>query len=409
MADEKKYTFKTGEEESVVPLIGVLVVLIILVGGALYFILTYQGEGEEPIIPPIIPPADNGVVDGPEPEPEPEPVCDDACHYDLAILNQSVEECKEIENATLLQECYEELADVSLAACLEVEDEELKAFCVRSFAVSNNDIDLCDVLEGEDKEECRKDVDKCIGTEDENLCRALREEDPSQCNSDSDCLLNYSLTMDDADACKHIQNSALKNGCISAVKDTDECHDLELQSQRNYCYQIYAVYSDNYKVCSSITRNSMYHVECLSMFAVSESNHSMCTNDGLTLDNLWSCYTKYALASGDLGGCEAIDKLASTNRFRCAFEYAKKYGNPAACKVVQSLATRDTCYQGAIIYSAENLDPQYCKDVTNFEWRNKCYNEAAKLHDDVSICDEIKEDFARNACISAYNLYKAED
>lgn len=402
MAEEKKYSFKGEDDKEVVPLIAILLVLIVLVGGVLYYLISYQAPQEEQPTqqPPVQPEPEQ-----PEPEEPPVEVCDDECHYDIAIMNQSIDECKKIENNASAQECYEQLSDVSLAACLEVQDQDKKDFCVSSFAVINDDIDLCDLLEGDVKENCRKQVDECIGVENEDLCRALKDEDASECKSD-DCVLNYSITKQDASSCGLITSSAVEKGCESAIKDTDKCYDLTEESKRNYCYQIYATYSDNYKVCSSITSNSMYHVDCLSMFAVSQSNASICRNDGLTLDNLWSCYTKYALASGDLGGCDLIDKLATTNRFKCAFEYAKKFGNPAACQVVQSLATRDTCYQGAIIYSSENLDPQYCPEITNFEWRNKCYNEAAKMYDDIEICEEIENDNAYLACISAYHVYK---
>ncbi len=406
MEGEETYKFKTEDNSNILPLIGILVVLIILVGGGLYLIIT-SGVAEEPEEPPPIKPPPVNVTPGINETNV--TVCGDECHYNNALMNESAEECGLIEDQELRQGCYEQLADVSLAACLEVTDAEKKDFCVTSFAVSNEDIDLCDLLTDK-RDDCRKQVDSCIGTEHEELCRALREEDPELCDSESDCLLNYSITKDDAQACDLIQNPVIAAGCRSAVKETDKCYDLGLKSERDYCYQIYATYTNDYLVCTSISLNSIYRLNCLSMFAASEANHSVCDIGGLQLDDKWACYTNYSLMTGNLAGCEAIHVLATTNKYRCASEFAQKYGNPAACMLIENIGTRETCYEGAILYYNENLDPQYCGEIMDFNWKNKCFNEAAKLYDDVSICDGIIADgFAHKACIDAYEYYKSQE
>ncbi len=404
MAGGKKYQFKTEDEGNVIPLIGVLVVLIILVAGALYVVVTAGGSGEPPAVPPVKPNETNVT----EPMNQTNvtnltQVCADECHYQNALLNESADECKLIQNDTLLEICYEEIADVSLAACLEVTNQTKKDFCVTSFAVSKDDIELCDVLDTA-RQSCRKSVDSCIGSTDEELCRALKDTDPTKCLSDTECLLNYSMQKQNSSSCSLIQNPVVAAGCESAIKDTDKCDNLALQSQRDYCYQIYAQYSDDYLVCTQISDNSDYKLNCLSMFAASEGNYTICTKGMLQLDDRWACYTNYSLMSGDISGCVAINELATTNRFKCVFEYAKKYGDPSACQVIVSLPTRDTCYQGTILYSNDNLDGVYCKNVTNFNWRNKCYNEAAKISGDVTLCDEIEESFAKQACTDAFDL-----
>jgi hypothetical protein len=407
MAGEKKYQFKTEDEGNVIPLIGVLVVLIILVAGALYVIVTSGAvaEPEEPIVPPVQPNETNITPPANQTnETNVTLVCDDNCHYQNALMNESADECEKIENGTLMDICYEEISDVSLAACLEVRDPEKKDFCVTAFAVSKDDIELCDLLDSA-RANCMKSVDSCIGSDDELLCRALKDSDPAKCQSDTGCLLNYSMQKQNSSSCSLIQNPVVATGCESAIKKTDKCDDLPLQSQRDYCYQIYAEYSNDFLVCTQISDNSNYRLNCLSMFAASEANYTICKIGMLQLDDRWACYTNYSLMSGDISGCEAIDKLATTNRFKCTFEFAKKYGDPSACQVIESLPTRDTCYQGTIIYSNENLDGSTCKDITDFVWMNKCYNEAAKKSGDVSLCDEIEESFAKTACIDAFNLY----
>ncbi|MBN1169934.1 hypothetical protein JXA56_02835 [Candidatus Micrarchaeota archaeon] len=397
-----KYKFKTEDGDNTIPLIGLLLLLIVLVSGALYIILTAEPPEKGPVVVPD------------EPDDKPPPgndtnttyVCGDDCFYEKAILASNVTECKKIENVTLMQECFEQLADVSLAACLEVSDPEKKKFCVTSFAVSNNDVDICDLIE-DGRAECRRNVDDCIGSENENLCRAIKDSDPYMCKYNTDCLMDYSITRKDDSGCKLIQNPVISKACEFAVTGNDACYTLRLQSERDYCYETYALNTNNFHSCKFITKHTIYYLNCLSTFAANERNISICTDDSLKLDDLWKCYTNYSLLSGDISGCEAIHKLATTNRFNCAFTFAKLHGDPSACQVIESLSSRDTCYQGAIIYSNENLDPKNCKNVTSFHWKHKCYNEAAKLTDDVTVCDEIEEEFARNACVSAYKLYKS--
>ncbi len=396
------YKYKSEEDKSIVPLIGLLVVLIIVVGGALFLLLSSPSqEQDNPLILPNVSVPDNEtlVIDVNTSE----PACEDDCHYEKAIISEQYDECKKIENSTLKENCFEQLSDVSLPSCLEVDDAEKKSFCITGFAVANKDLDLCDLVEV-GRIDCIKQIDSCYGEDNEELCRALLNNNPDLCEYDTDCLMNYSLSNADSESCSLIQNEVVSKGCESAVKKSDKCYELDLKSERDYCYQIYALNTNDYKTCTSITPGTPYHLNCLSMFAASSMDYTICDAGNLQLDDKWACYTNYSLLSGDTSGCYAIHELASTNRFKCAFEFAKKYGDPSACQVIQSLPSRDTCYQGSIIYSNENLDADACKNITDFVWRNKCYNQAAIKSDDVSICEKIDEGFARKACMDAYKL-----
>lgn len=397
------YKYNTEEDKSIIPLIGLLVILIIVVGGVLFFLLSNPKEIENPIIIPNGTKIDNKttiieVNDTLIP-------CDDQCIFEGAIIDGNYDQCKLIGNSSLKEECFLQLSDISLPACLEVDDKEKRSFCIYAFAVQNNDIDLCDLVEY-NKEDCIKKIDPCYKETNENLCRALLKSDPDLCEKNTECLMNYSLTKKDYESCRMIQNEVFSKGCESAIRRSDKCSDLDLISERDYCYQIYATNSDDYSTCSSISYGSIYKLNCLSMFAASEKDLSICNDDKLPLDDLWACYTNYSLISKDISGCYEIHQLANTNKFRCAFEFAKLHGDPSACQAISSLPTRDTCYQGAIIYSNENLDPTTCKFVTDFNWRNKCYNEGAILKSNVLICEEIEEEFAREACKSAYENRK---
>lgn len=399
-----KYDIKK-KEMNIKLVIAVLLVLIILIlsgGFLLYYILGGGPNGEQPPPqinetrpPEIIPDVPNVTL------------CDDQCQYEKAIQNSDETECKNISNISMQQQCYEELSDISLNACLKLENDLKKRSCIIAFAIADENLSLCDSLD-EGIEDCKDVVDPCRKAIDVNLCYAIKDADPLRCQSDTDCILNYSTTTRDEEACNLIQNPIVSKGCLSAVTGQDKCHGFDKQSERDNCHLIYALYADEFWTCTQIKDNTVYALECYSTFAARMNDLSICERDGFWLDTKWKCYTNYSLISGDLEGCREIDELATTNRFFCAFEYAKKYGNPTACNIISSIGQRHTCYQGAIIYSSENLDWTYCSEVRSFEWRNKCFNEAAKLFDDVSLCDNIEEDFAKEACVIAYEIYSRE-
>ncbi len=406
MAQEKKYAFKKEDNKSSILLIGVLLVLIVIVGSALVlFIKDRMADGGEPLIPPILPnvtePNITNVTNVTDVLP-----CDDQCLYERAIRDKNFSDCRSINDTTLAQECYEQLSDVSLDACMAVEDETKRKNCITAFAIAEDDVTLCDLLDV-GREECKEEVDPCLTAEEQDLCYALKNEDPSECQGDKDCLLDYSITMEDTEACDLIQHPAAVEGCKSVIEKRDRCPDLAITSERDYCYEIYAIYSNDVSYCPRITGNTEYALDCYSIFAAREGNISVCDRDDFYLDMKWDCYTNYSLLSGDLEGCRQIHELAPTHRFACAFEYAKKYGNPAACDVIVRTSSRSTCYQGAIIYSNENLDWSYCDDILDFDWRNKCFSEAAKLYDDVSLCDYITVEYAQEACRIAYEAHKS--
>jgi hypothetical protein len=219
--------------------------------------------------------------------------------------------------------------------------------------------------------------------------------------------MNYSVTTGDASACGNLTETVKSKACSSATLLTDKCTDLTLDSEKNYCYELYAIYSDNPLTCTQINGDNVYSLDCVSYFAGKRKDLSICEKDSLSLNSLWACYINYSLISGDISGCAKIDPMATTNKFACSFAFAKKFGDPTACQLItDSLNQRSTCYQGVILYSNQNLDWTKCAGVVNIDWKNKCYVEAAKLRNDISICDNIESDNGRLGCRDSYETYK---
>jgi hypothetical protein len=293
------------------------------------------------------------------------------------------------------------MSNVSLAACEAVADGATKQSCITSFAVSTNNISLCG--QAANRTVCRLAVDPCADAADPVLCSALDKSDPSLCDSDAACLLNYSFDKGSASSCNLISDPAVATACSATVKNQDDCYGLSLQAQQDYCHELYATYTDNYSICASISSDSSYSLSCLSSFAASLHNFSICNQGGLSLDSLWACYINYSLATGDLTGCQQIASLATTNLYTCVSGYANKFGDPAACNLINiTLSERDTCYEGAIIYQNSNLNWSDCAGILDADWENECYAQAAILQNDSSICDHATGTGAMQNCLNAY-------
>jgi hypothetical protein len=220
--------------------------------------------------------------------------------------------------------------------------------------------------------------------------------------------MNYSVTQKDAAPCSKITDDVKSKACVSAVLRTDKCSNLALQSQRDYCYELYAIYSDDYLTCTQIAGDNMYSLDCLSYFSARLGNLALCEQDSLSLNTLWACYTNYSLISGDPAGCVKIDALATTNKFKCTFAFAEKYGDPSACQMItDSLVQRNTCYQGVILYDNANLDWTKCPAVVNTIYQDKCFIEGAKVYSNISLCDRITADYAKTSCRDSYAANKS--
>jgi len=409
--NEKKYKFSKGEEgdnKNTILLIGVLLILILVLGGVLVMIIMSKMTPIKPVAnttppPPVVPPTppvnvSNGTITP--------PACSDACHLQNAIQQNNVSECLLVSQASV-QDCLLQISNTSLTACTSLADEGRKKSCVMRFAVSGNDSSLCGLLGTTAKQECISALDPCRSSNDKPLCQALSAKNATKCGSDSRCLLDYGVAVNDSSVCGRIGDAVMSKACLSATLGTDKCSDLPAGAQRDYCYELWALHQDDFYICTQITGDTVYSLDCYSTFAAKLGELSICDQDSFSLNSLWACYTNYSLLSGDLSGCKKIDELATTSLFRCSFEYAKKYGDPSACQVISdSLNQRSTCYQGVIIYSNQNLDWTKCAGIVNYEWYNKCYIESAKLYNNVSLCDRIANANERQSCVDSFNTSK---
>lgn len=396
---EKRHKYEPPEgkdnRKMMFVLIGILLVLIVV--GVSVLIFLFMGQLAPPIPPDIKP---NVTVPENLTNVTP-PGCDDSCLLQVAINTSSVSFCGKINDSSMQQSCYTHFSNDSLSACLKIEDATKLRECVSYHAVLNDDIGICSNLDGPDKDSCLAQVDICHekqGTR-RDLCDALSKNDPGLCKGDEECIFNYSFTTGIPGSCEALGDVVTEQACKSYVLDQDLCYDLPRQAEKDLCYQIYAIKSDDSVVCSAIYPDTLYALECYSHFSVEKSDLSLC--DGLSLNNRWACYTNYSFGTKDISGCVSIHRLATTARFKCFFEYAKSYGDPSACDLINVTAQTTTCYVGSILNNT-NLNYETCKDVVRIQWKNKCYMESAIMNNDSSLCDYIETELERKSCLNEF-------
>lgn len=393
----EKYKFEAPQEKesrnTVFILIGIMLVLIVLGVGVL--ILLFMGRVIPPIgisLPNVIPGVNLSNVTN--------ATCGDDCLFGQAMNLTDPGFCKQISDDKRRNDCYIALSNDSLSACVNVQDNATLEGCVMKFAVQRGQTEVCLYLPEPYATQCMALLDPCYhnnGTA-RSLCLALEKQDYSQCGGDAECLFNYSVATGKGDACSAISGAANQSGCASAATHKDKCYDLSLQSEKDLCYEIYATRTNDSRLCSAITPDNLYMLACVGYFVGNGADYGTC--DVLTLNNRWNCYKNYSLGTGDVSGCVAIDKLASSSRFSCMYEFAKKWGDPSACDLTNDPAQTLTCYVGAIMNNT-NLDYTHCQAVAQVAWRNKCYMQSALLRGDASLCDLIATENEKNDCISA--------
>ncbi len=394
------------EGKQTILLIAALLVLIVIIGGALFLVI--MGKGAAP------PPPVGNQTNQTSPPPQQNvtltnntaPQCDDQCHLSAAIQESNFSECGLITTPSIYQSCSLQLSNISLDACKAVADQGAKDACLMGFA--SNDSALCSLLPDALQSKCTEISDACSSAQDQSLCQAFRDKDPTKCGGDLQCMMNYSVTTGDSSGCSGLTNPSESKACSSVALKEDDCAGLANDSPKNYCYELLAIYSGNPLTCKQITGDNVYSLNCVSYFSEAFKDLSICDSDSLSLNSLWSCYTNYSLVTGDQAGCLKIDPLATSSKFACAFDMAKKFGDPTDCQIITfALTQRDTCYEGAILYSNQNLSWKNCAGVVNQDWQEECYTSSAKLTGDVSICDNIASDSAKLSCQDSFALYES--
>ena len=146
-------------------------------------------------------------------------------------------------------------------------------------------------------------------------------------------------------------------------RDISKCQNITNQEEKDNCYLQVSKVLINVSICNEIV-NQELKGECLQNIAATKENISICDeiDDSVKRD---FC-------------------LSLANRFK---------RNISVCYKMTTKEYKDSCF--AI---AEDNDIKKCEMIENQQMRDNCFNYLAQRVQDASICDNIKEKYAREGC-----------
>ena len=330
-------------------------------------------------------------------------ICGDDCQLQKAMETKVATTCDNILNESKRQGCFAALATDSVEACLKTSNYDQKKSCVELHATKMSNLDLCSNLEVNDRRPCIEKVDSCYYKKlgEKPLCRALAKNDYSFCEKNEECIFTYAQQTKNSNACSDLGIRFKQNACVSVALKKDECVNLPKEDEIDACKEAYAVRTNQSDECNYLTKkDTIYAVNCYAYFAKRDKNPAIC--DGAELLKRWDCYRKYAKDTGDLQGCIQISKFAPLSKEHCFIDIGKEYGNPQACEHLDfDPGSRDVCYRASI---QDNLKLRHekCANLSSDEWDVRCYTNAAKLEQNVTICDLQENQVDVNFCRTNY-------
>ncbi len=314
-------------------------------------------------------------------------ICDDDCKLQKAVETRVFEDCEKIRDESKKQSCFAAIGNYSLQSCMAITNYENKKTCIVVHAAREDNITLCINLNGDDRKSCITMIDGCHykNETEKPLCEALAKSDYSLCQKDQNCLYNYVKQTMDIAACNDLDARYEKNACVSVALKKDECVNLPLADEMDACKLEYATKTNQSDECGYIRKDTIYAIDCYEYFARQSKNPKLC--DGVELLKRWDCYRKYAKETGDLNGCIDIDQYAPISKEHCFIDIAKFYGNPQACEYLAfDPGSRPVCFRAGIEDNTY-LRHDKCANLTSDEWNIRCYTNAAKLEQNISVCD----------------------
>lgn len=329
--------------------------------------------------------------------------CDDDCKLQDALSTKVATTCDNISNETKKQDCFAALSTDSIEACLKLANYAQKKVCVESHATKLNNLDLCSNLEMDDRRQCIEKIDSCYykKLDEKPLCNALAKNDYAFCQKNEACIFTFAETTKNANACSEIGIRFRQNACVSVALKKDECINLPQDDEIDGCKEIYAERTNQSDECNYLTKkDTIYAVNCYAFFAKRDKNPAVC--DGVELLKRWDCYKKYAKETSDLQGCIQISQYAPIAKEHCFIDVGKEYGNPQACEYLDfDPGSRDVCYRASI---QDNLKLRHenCANLFSDEWDVRCYTNAAKLEQNVTVCDLQENQVDVNFCRTNY-------
>ncbi|MCX6768386.1 MAG: hypothetical protein NTY83_00880 [Candidatus Micrarchaeota archaeon] len=297
--------------------------------------------------------------------------------------------------------CILPLSNLSLQNCMMLSDYAYEKECLWHHAQAQQDMTICDLMQGSDVRECIQSMAPPCTFEADNVskgrCMAFLNNDYNYCRDDS-CFFDFGTQNRNASACAGIQDVVRKAACEGVISQENPCNQFE-SSNRDLCYYMMALGKNSSHDCYNIDseKNSQIAYQCFEHFALVGNNKDICSGLGLLMR--WDCYKSYSIQKQDISACEAIDPRAEANWNQCFDEFARAFFQASACNQIKAGVAQTNCY-AYVVMAATHLEMWDCNNVAEKEWKDRCFTSMADLDNDATYCNYVEDVAIKEICLS---------
>lgn len=172
-------------------------------------------------------------------------------------------------------------------------------------------------------------------------------------------------------------DSELTPSSFEKVQDIEKCENAK---NIDMCYAELAINTSNKNLCYKI-ESEYYKDACFRKIGIEEKDTTIC-NQVADFDERESCIYEIAVESNNIDLCKKLKGIQSL----CYQNFAKKNNDVSICDNVGEQYHKDKCYAYT---SQELLDPAICPQIETDSWENKCWQYMAVGFKDESYCENV--------------------
>lgn len=320
--------------------------------------------------------------------------------YIKATSSGNVSMCLNISNNATKEMCLENLSSNSIEACKLLQNATKKMKCITKLAKEKNILALCNYIDGEKQDECKKSVNACYGLNGTafRTCMAKEHDNIDMCEDDKECMIKYVSYKNNSEYCEAFGNEPTIMACKGYLSGSDKCKDIENKGNKEFCYRKLAEFTKQSDYCSYIKKDTYHYNQCYYKIALDTGKYELC--EKIDLAYKWDCYKDYAEKYKDPKGCMKIHPMATNAYNNCFINTSIATHNASLCTYLPGYLI-EKCYASAIYNDPTYIYPkENCEGILNKAWKNACYTELAIRTKNKTYCNYIGDDAPRDRCIS---------
>ncbi|MBS3068850.1 hypothetical protein J4441_00605 [Candidatus Micrarchaeota archaeon] len=325
----------------------------------------------------------------------------DNCFMGIAKSTMNASMCARIYSAQLVDECLN--ATMQNIACSGFLLSSGRDACYYEAAKAANSTAQCALISSlQMRQQCISELSPPCELETnaaaKGRCLAYLKNDFSYCTND-ECRYSFALEKSAYPACLELAEGAQKYACFAIVlEDSGKCDQAPQLPTKDLCTQMVALHTDNIQTCNRATLGSEYRNGCYALFAIKESNYTLCSlaSPETARD---ACYADFAKSTGIFGACANV--VNSLNKEACYLFAARENSNPLACEGMLYERSQTDCYAN-VIFAGKRIPLEYCEEIRIGTWKDKCFETMAPFYADRAICEKISGSDSKASCVASF-------